>query len=126
MTAKKRILIVDDMRTMLVFMPLLIGKDEFDFDFASSGEEALLRIEANLPDLIISDMKMSGMSGAELCRRLRANPAQAAVPVLVASGELEDGVAEECTAAGATELMAKPLSSQTLRAAVARLLAGAR
>ena len=120
---KKRILIVDDMRTLRMALPVYLGKDEFDFDVAATGREGLEIALKNPPDLIISDVNMPDMDGLELCRALQDDAALSAVPVVLISAEWEDVEAvKRSIAAGASGLVPKPIDSAVLRAAVERAL----
>jgi two-component system, cell cycle sensor histidine kinase and response regulator CckA len=81
-----RILIVEDSRTQADALRALIEEHVAVVDVASSAEEALERLEcagSELPDVIVSDVVMPGMSGYDLTRRIKANPALSQVPVIL-------------------------------------------
>ena len=88
---------------------------------AGSGEEALAKIATEQPDLVLLDIVMPGMDGYEVCRRLRADPATALLPVVMitASGEQEKVQAIE---AGADDFMPKPFDQAELTARIRSLL----
>lgn len=77
------ILLVDDEPEILAAWRLILENEGYEVGCASNGLEALARAAARVPALIITDWMMPLMDGAELCRRLRAMPALAAVPILV-------------------------------------------
>jgi CheY-like chemotaxis protein len=79
------ILLVDDEPDLLAVSHLILSGEGYDVHCASNGAEALDRIKQRVPDLVITDWMMPLMGGAELCRRLRAQPHLARVPILVHS-----------------------------------------
>jgi CheY-like chemotaxis protein len=77
------ILLVDDEPEILAAWRLILVNEGYEVQCASNGVEAVERVTANVPDLIITDWMMPLMDGAELCRRLRTMPAMANVPILI-------------------------------------------
>lgn len=84
---------------------------------AADGREALVLSRALMPDMIVSDVVMPGLDGEAFCRALKADPATAAIPVLLISGETRGPPA--C----ADAFLGKPFNATGLRAHVERLLA---
>jgi putative two-component system response regulator len=117
------VLIVDDAPELLASMNELL-KDDYRTKVATNGEQAL-KIAAThpLPDLILLDVVMPGMDGYEVCRRLKADPATAAIPVifLTVRSEIEDE--REGFAAGCVDYITKPVSPPILEARVKTQLA---
>ena len=70
----ERILIVDDEARNVRLFKLLLSPQGYRLDIAQNGEEALAKIEAAPPDLVLLDIMMPGMDGFEVCRRLRGDP----------------------------------------------------
>lgn len=117
--ATARILIVDDsamLRTIIASHLRRAGAT--NLVFAHDGVEALRQCEAETPDLVITDLAMPNMNGFDLCRRLRADPRTADVPILIQTGTefREDRAAS--FAAGASDLIAKPIEGAELTARV--------
>ncbi len=83
------ILVVDDKEASRYTVARLLRKQGYEVREAASGEEAL-RLAAGRPDLVILDVKMPDMSGYEVCRRLKADPATASMPVLHLSATFAD------------------------------------
>jgi CheY-like chemotaxis protein len=98
-----RILVVDDepaQRSLLRRILERAGHEVFD---AGDGAAALQAVRESPPDLVVTDMMMPVMGGAELIRRLRCEPATASIPILAASGDSN-------LAVGADAVFAKPYS----------------
>jgi CheY-like chemotaxis protein len=85
------------------------------------GADALARVAEAAPDLVLADLMMPVLGGAELCRRLKADPATEAIPVVLMSA-VRPGVG---VAAGQAAFLAKPFDLDAVEAIVARSLASA-
>jgi CheY-like chemotaxis protein len=84
----------------------------YDLVFATSGAEALTQAAANAPDLMVLDVMMPGMDGFEVCRRLRADPRLAEIPVIMLTA-LDDRESRlQGIAAGADDFISKPFDRQ--------------
>jgi CheY-like chemotaxis protein len=70
----KKILIVDDEPHMIELVKAILSGEGYDVTTASDGKEGLKILEKLKPDLVILDMMMPGMSGREVCEKIRANP----------------------------------------------------
>jgi adenylate cyclase len=116
-----RILIVDDTVQNIRLLEAVLGSRGYTLEIASSGAEALEKIESRPLDLILLDIVMPGMDGYEVCRRVRANPVTRLLPVVMitASGEQEKIKALEV---GADDFIAKPFNQPELLARVKSLL----
>jgi adenylate cyclase len=121
MTEKPIILVVDDEEMNIRLVEAQLTSEEFEVRSAGSGEEALKRIAERPPDLILLDLRMPGMDGFEVCRRLRADPATAYLPVIMitASGNEQKLEAIE---AGVDDFLPKPYDAAELKARVGSLL----
>jgi adenylate cyclase len=115
------ILAVDDQPQNLRLLEAILSPHGYRVVRASSGEEALERLPGCGADLVLLDIVMPGLDGYEVCRRIRADPDTAYLPVvmLTASGDQEKVHAIE---AGADDFVAKPLNQGELRARVASLV----
>jgi len=112
------ILAVDDARELLALMARALAGD-YDVKTADSGAAALLAAaEAPQPDLVLLDVEMPGMSGFEVCKALKENPATAAIPVLFLTGKGESKYEVEGFALGAEDYVTKPINAAVLRARV--------
>jgi two-component system alkaline phosphatase synthesis response regulator PhoP len=116
-------LVVDDDGRALELMELVLGIEGFRVATATGGAEALERIDAEVPDLVLVDCLMPGMDGLELCRRIRALPSMRSVPLVMLSGLDDEATRRDAGAAGADEFVLKPVDREVLRRCVDRLRA---
>lgn len=121
MTPGPRILVVDDTPANVRLLEAVLRPRGYEMLTAGSGLEALEAVTRDRPDLVLLDIRMPGMDGYEVCRRLRATPAGAALPVVMitASGNEEKLRALE---AGADDFIAKPFDHAELLARVRSLV----
>jgi DNA-binding response OmpR family regulator/DNA-binding CsgD family transcriptional regulator len=115
---KRTILIVDDNVTNLKVVVAHLKAYSYTILTASTGEAGLERAQLTEPDLILLDVKMPGIDGVETCRRLKANPATSAIPVIfmTALGDTDDKV--RGLEAGAVDYITKPIEAAELLARV--------
>ncbi|WP_247894208.1 fused response regulator/phosphatase [Azospirillum sp. B510] len=110
---------VDDTAYNRTLIGMLLAEAGFrNVAFAAGGAEALALIEAAIPDLLILDIMMPGMDGFEVCRRLRARPETADLPILVQTALSAVEERNRAFAAGTTDLVTKPLERTELLARV--------
>ncbi len=116
-----RILVVDDIARNIRLLEAVLGGEGYEVVPASSGEDALRQIGERLPDLILLDIRMPGIDGYEVCRRVRSDEATAFVPiVMVTSAEGEERRA--ALEAGADDFVVKPFDNAELLARVRSLI----
>ena len=118
--ADLRILLVDDEPALRELLRVTFEGASVNVIEATSGEEALSLLYGDLPDAIVLDLRMPGIDGAELCRRLRRDEATRALPIVVLSGGDTTDL-ERARKAGADEVIAKPFSPLELLSVVERL-----
>lgn len=113
-----RLMLVDDQRVIMEGIAKLIRKEDLPFDhfiFASSGEEALERLVSEAPDAMITDIRMPGMDGLELCRRIRERKDEFRdMPILILTGYDEFAYAREAIAQKVLFYLLKPVRLEEL------------
>ena len=82
-TKAKRLLIVDDIEDNLFLLEAILTEEGYEVDSAKNGKEALAKIEASPPDLVLLDAMMPGMDGYEVTRRIRENKKIPFLPVIL-------------------------------------------
>lgn len=117
----KRLLIVDDEPNLLIAVAAVL-RDDFDVRTARSGREALVMIAQDPPDLIVSDVRMPGMDGYELARRLRATPNFALIPIVFLSAKDETQDRVEGFRSGVDVYLTKPFEPDELIAVIRSIL----
>lgn len=123
MTTASRILVVEDEDNIAAALEFLILREGYAHDRVASGAEALPRIRATQPDLVLLDVMLPELSGYEICRGIRSDPALAAVKVLMMTARGSAMERRKGLATGADGFIAKPFELKDLRAEVRRLLA---
>jgi two-component system phosphate regulon response regulator PhoB len=120
--SKGRMLLVEDDRALAELLAWHFERAEFEVVRTADGEEALLLADESPPDIVILDWMIEGVSGLEVCRRLRRRPATANLPIimLTARGEEADRVRGLDT--GADDYVTKPFSPRELVARVSAVL----
>jgi two-component system response regulator (stage 0 sporulation protein F) len=118
----KKVLVVDDQFGIRILIKEVFSKDDVTVFQAANGKQALEIISKEDPDLILLDMKMPGMDGLELLRRLQLVSCRAKVIMMTAYGELD--MLDEATKLGALAHFTKPFDIEELRSEVLRQLAG--
>jgi CheY-like chemotaxis protein len=110
---RKKILAVDDSETVLMVEKTILGPT-FDIVTAASGEESIGRARVESPDLVLMDFEMPGISGAETCRRLRAEPRLRTTPIILVTSHSEADCLEDAFLSGFTDFVIKPIDGDEL------------
>ena len=116
-----KILVVDDEPELLQALCVRLTAEGFACEIASNGREALERIEAQLPDLVILDLIMPEISGYEVCRQLQDDPRTAHLPVIVLTAVPQRAIIQTAEL-GAATILHKPFDTAILLATVRHLL----
>ncbi|MDA8431374.1 MAG: response regulator [Nitrospiraceae bacterium] len=122
MKAQRNILVVDDEPDIVELVAYNLGKEGFLVSSASDGDEALAKIRGGKFDFVVLDLMLPGMTGMELCRVIRNDPATKNLPVimLTAKGEEVDKVLG--LEVGADDYLTKPFSPRELIARIRAVL----
>lgn len=120
--APARVLVVDDTPQNVKLLADILGAKGFVAITAASGEEALGKLAAERPDLVLLDVMMPGLSGYDVCRRIRADPATALLPVVLVTSLDPHQERVKGIEAGADDFLSKPIHQAELLARVRSLL----
>lgn len=120
---KKLVLVVDDDEGVRELMQYLVTREGFRVELAGDGEEALRRVEALSPDLILLDLMLPRYGGFELLRQLQAS-GLARIPIIVVTGRYTDHSTAEMIRqeSNVVEFLEKPVKPQVLSQALSRVL----
>jgi two-component system chemotaxis response regulator CheY len=110
----KNCLIVDDSKVIRKVARHILETLDFNVDEAEDGREALARVDANMPDVILLDWNMPVMGGMEFLRRLRQTPHPVQPKVVFCTTENDIGHIRAAIEAGANEYVMKPFDRETL------------
>ncbi len=117
----KTALVVDDLESVRFYHQLLLTQSGYQTLVARNGAEALGLLEQHAVDLVMLDLVMPTMSGAEFMRQVRAMPRCEKLPVLVISSEASQEAAHGLRDFGACEVLQKPILPDALLAAARRI-----
>jgi two-component system phosphate regulon response regulator PhoB len=116
------ILIVEDEEPLTLLLRYNLESAGYTVDSVGRGDEAELKLRETLPDLMLLDWMLPGVSGIEICRRLRARPATAKLPVIMLTARGEESERIRGLGTGADDYVVKPFSVPELLARIAALL----
>jgi adenylate cyclase len=123
MTARAaKVLVVDDTPHNVKLLADLLAIRGYSVATATNGEEALASVAAGMPDLVLLDIMMPGISGYDVCRRLRADAATALLPVVLVTSLDAQQERIKGIEAGADDFLGKPINQSELFARVRSLL----
>ena len=117
-----RILIVEDEEALSMLLRYNLEAEGYEVDSVARGDEAETRLKERIPDLIVLDWMLPGLSGIELCRRLRARPETRQLPIIMLTARGEESEKVRGLATGADDYVVKPFSVPELLARVRALL----
>ena len=117
-----RILVVEDEIDVALLISYNLEAEGYVVESVARGDEAELRLAENTPDLLILDWMLPGLSGIEICRRLRAREATRTLPIIMVTARREESERVRGLAVGADDYVVKPFSVIELMARVHALL----
>ena len=112
-----QVLVIDDSPEVLKLMHLLLH-EEFDLDFALTGDDGLRILRGGGPDLVLSDVMMPGMDGHELCRRIKSDESIKHIPVLLVTARSASEMLAAGMESGADDYIIKPFNAVELKARI--------
>ena len=120
------ILIVDDESYIVTSLSYVMKNAGFEVDSAGDGEQALEKVKANAPDLVILDIMMPKLDGFEVCKAIRANPDWNSVRIIMLTAKGRDSEREKGLELGADDYLTKPFSTRDILKRTKDVLAEAR
>jgi twitching motility two-component system response regulator PilG len=117
-----KVLLVDDTRTLLSLIQVYLMGWQIEFVEAKDGAEGLAKAREHRPALVISDVRMPGMDGFELCAAVRADADLHKTPVVLLTSLNDDASRKKGKLVGATAFLTKPVSVDELRKTVGTIL----
>jgi two-component system alkaline phosphatase synthesis response regulator PhoP len=121
-----KILIAEDERDIRDLIAFTLKFAGYDVVTANNGEEAVQFTLQELPDLVITDVRMPKMTGYEACRQIKANPLTQHIPVVFLSAKGQEAEVQTGLESGADEYLLKPFAPDQLTRKVADILAAAK
>lgn len=122
LSAGPRVLVVEDDDNIAIALEFLLTREGYGHDRVASGAEALPRIRATRPDLVLLDVMLPEVSGYEICSGIRTDPALARTKVLMMTARGSAQERKRGLELGADGFISKPFELRDLRAEVRRLL----
>jgi two-component system, OmpR family, phosphate regulon response regulator PhoB len=116
------ILIVEDEEALALLLRYNLESAGYEIETVARGDDADMRLKERVPDLVILDWMLPGLSGIELCRRLRSRPESRQVPIIMLTARGEEAERVRGFATGADDYVVKPFSVPELLARVSALL----
>lgn len=103
-----RVAVVEDEEALSVLLRYNLEAEGFEVDTILRGDEAELRLQERIPDLLILDWMLPGVSGIELCRRLRMRPETERLPIIMLTARGEESERVRGLSTGADDYVVKP------------------
>jgi DNA-binding response OmpR family regulator len=119
----KKILVVDDSPTSLMWQKLILKAEPYEVITATDGQAGVEAALAQRPDLILMDVVMPRMNGLDACKVLRANPEMRSVPILMVTTRSEMATVKSAFENGCNEYITKPIDRAELLAKIKSYLA---
>lgn len=117
---RSRVLIVDDDLAILNVLGGFLEESGFVVDRALHGADAIMAVSSARPDVVLLDLRMEGLQGMEVLRRMRAM--DATIPVIIVTGHDDPGYRRETHDLGALDFLVKPVDLDRLKQAIVRAL----
>ncbi len=110
----KRILIVEDTKTIVMVEKMMLAGRDYSIETAGDGEEGLMKARNIKPDLILADIMMPKMDGIEMCRQIKADPLLKNIPVVMVTTKGDPEKVEQAFLAGCSDYLTKPIDKLEL------------
>ena len=119
--AKKTVVVVDDDDDTREYLKTLL-RGRYNVSAFANAEAAWQAVSATLPDAVVTDLVMPGMSGSELCAQIRRDDATRHIPVIILTGQNGEQEEQAASDSGADKFLSKPISVELLLSSVAQVI----
>lgn len=110
----RKLLIADDEEGIRKLVRMTLQRDSFEIIEATDGEEALELAREHLPELLLLDVAMPGLSGLDVCKALKSDPATAGITIVMLTAQAQQSDVDRGQEAGADDYFTKPFSPVSL------------
>ena len=117
-----KVMVVEDEEPLGVLLRYNLESEGYQVEVVARGDEAEIRLQENVPDLLVLDWMIPAISGIELCRRLRMRPETQRLPIIMLTARGEESDRVRGLATGADDYLVKPFSTPEFMARVKALL----
>lgn len=122
MREQKKILIVDDNYDVVATYGVVLERMGYGVEVARDGNECLEKIEEDKPDMVLFDVLLPGLSGSEVCRRIKETAQTRDVPIVAITASLAADTREKMAEVGADEFLLKPIDVSDLNRVIKKFL----
>ena len=120
--SKRNIVLVDDDSEMRAYLKLEL-QSIYNIEVCASGKDAWTKITTTIPDAIVTDLRMEGMDGAELCEKVKKNHQTNHIPVIILTSSSDENSQQKCIDSGADRFLTKPISLEILKSTISNAIA---
>jgi two-component system alkaline phosphatase synthesis response regulator PhoP len=117
-----KILVAEDERDIQFLIAFALQAAGYEVLTANNGEEAVAKVNSDMPALVLTDVRMPKMTGYEACRQIKSNPATAHIPVVFLSAKGQEAEVQSGMDAGGDAYLLKPFEVSQLTKKVAEIL----
>lgn len=122
MTAGKKIFIVDDEPTIVEYVTVILEKASYQVSSCENGTDAIEKIRAEKPDLILLDVMLPDVDGITICRQIKSNPKTNAIPVILLTSLTDATTIRDAQLFGVSDYISKPFDAKVLKAKIEKAL----
>ncbi len=119
---RKKVLLADDVKLFIILEQTFLARADVDVITASDGTTALELIRSERPNVVLLDYYMPGLTGAEVCEKIKADPDLCDIAVIMVSVEGDEEIIRRCQEAGCDAYITKPIRRETIIAKTIELL----
>jgi DNA-binding response OmpR family regulator len=122
MSTRKKIIVIDDDKTTITMLTMILTKENYLVMSALDGEEGLEMIKSELPDLVVSDVLIPKIDGIDICEKIKKDPYLSHIKVILMTAIKNVMIQKEARTCGADGFIEKPTDSRQLLTMIKNLL----